>query len=95
MEISQQEAIALRQTIDGHVSAARQASLAMKEARLELDRLNMTNKQLAAALHKAAEKFREYERLHRAKPDDVKADRNAEMAMMCEAALIAFKGDYA
>lgn len=35
------------------------------------------------------EKFREYEALHAAKPDPVKARRNAEMAEQCEAALSA------
>ncbi len=39
------------------------------------------------ALHAAAERFREYEALHAAKPDPVKAQRNADMAQMCEAAL--------
>lgn len=39
------------------------------------------------ALNAAAERFREYQALHAAKPDPVKAQRNAEMAELCEAAL--------
>lgn len=42
---------------------------------------------MRAALQASAERFREYERLHAAKPDMEKAKRNAEMAEMCEAAL--------
>jgi len=48
------------------------------------------NNAMRAALQASAERFREYERLHAAKPDMEKAKRNAEMAEMCEAAL---KGD--
>lgn len=42
---------------------------------------------LVKALQAAAKRFREYETLHAAKPDPVKADSNAVMAAMCEAAL--------
>lgn len=46
---------------------------------------------LRGALRKAAETFREYERLHLAKPNGAgieKAEANAQLAAMCEAALI-------
>lgn len=39
------------------------------------------------ALNAAAERFREYAALHAAKPDPAKAQRNADMATLCEAAL--------
>lgn len=43
------------------------------------------------ALDMAAMQFRRYERLHRAKPDDKKADVNAGCALMCEEALAAIE----
>jgi len=54
-------------------------------------------KELDAAcevLVKAAERFREYERLHAAKPDPMKAARNAEMAEMCEQMLTKLEERY-
>lgn len=42
---------------------------------------------LVEALTQAAKTFRHYEFLHRAKPDNAKADANADKAAMCEAAL--------
>lgn len=44
---------------------------------------------LRLALTLCAERFREYEKLHAAKPDPIKAARNAEMAEMCEQAIAA------
>lgn len=42
---------------------------------------------LRRAVGAAAERFREYQALHAAKPDPAKAQRNAEMAELCESAL--------
>lgn len=50
---------------------------------------------LIAAVTKSAETFRWYEKLHAAKPDLEKAQRNAEFAEICEKSLAPFKGDKA
>jgi len=42
---------------------------------------------LRTALQRCAEVFHEYEAIHAAKPDEAKALRNRQMALMCEAAL--------
>lgn len=47
---------------------------------------------LVEALREAAERFREYQSLHAAKPDMEKAKRNADIAEVCEAALALAEG---
>ena len=49
---------------------------------------------LATAVAACAAKFREYEKLHAAKPDPVKAARNAEMAQVAENTLAAYRAKH-
>lgn len=51
------------------------------DAILDLERDNV---RLRDGLRQAAARFREYEALHAAKPDPVKAERNGDMAAMLE-----------
>jgi hypothetical protein len=72
-----------RELAEQDAAAERAAELFSRTLCTAGDRL----KTMHAALKSAADRFREYERLHAAKPDPVKAQRNAEMAEMCERAL--------
>lgn len=49
---------------------------------------------LRNALTQAASTFRAYQQLHLAKPDHVKAQKNAAMAQLCEAALARADAEY-
>ena len=64
-----------------------QARRALLEIASLIERQELKIAVLRSLLLQAAERFREYERLHAAKPDPEKARRNAEMAELCEAGL--------
>lgn len=59
----------------------------------ELARLKAINAELLAALTHCAAQFREYERHHRLKGSDVKAERNAVLARIAEHAIAGATGD--
>lgn len=70
--------------LDSETYEARQRAIdeAIQEDRKERGEIGLLD-----ALRQAAAKFREYEAHHRAKPDPEKAQRNAEMAELCEGAI--------
>lgn len=69
--------------------------LANRDGRVRYVRADLADG-LEKALAEAASTFREYERLHLAKDTyegRIKAERNADLAERCEAALAAYRGE--
>jgi len=76
-------------TKHGTIGASRFADYNFK---IDFDNIKPANS-LTQALELAASTFRRYEALHRAKPDEAKADANRDLAVIMEQTLSAFTTD--